>query len=89
VPWKTGSQPSPAWLYTRGVDTVRIDVRDQGAEYVLLVRGPGRRRRFVECADPWAVIEAQIVEEGHLLALGYSLERFHADSRRPAPRSGN
>lgn len=63
---------------------MRIGVRDRGAAYVLVVCGPGLRERSIECADPWAVIESQMVEEGHLLALGYSLEHFHADSRNPS-----
>lgn len=84
VPWVSGSQPAPTWLYTRGTESVRIEVRDHGAWFELVVRGPGERRRFVECADHWAVIESQIAEEAHMLALGYTLERFttarsHAD----------
>lgn len=86
VRWKAEPQPSPAWLYKRGPDTVRIEVRDRGTAYVLAVCGPGQRERSIECQDPWAVIESQVAEEGHLLALGYSLERFHADSRHPSHR---
>lgn len=84
MPRNTRSQPSPAWLYSRGAEKVRIEVRDRGTGFVLVVCGPGQRERSTECADPWSVIESQITEESHLLALGYSLERFHADSRNPA-----
>jgi hypothetical protein len=86
VPWATGSQPSPSWFYTRGNDSARIDVCDQGSAFIVVVHGPGERRRCIECADPWAVIESQIAEESYLVALGYSLERFNADRGRPTPR---
>jgi hypothetical protein len=72
-------------LYTRGEESVRIEVFDQGAALGLLVFGPGHRRHFLECPDPWAVIECQIAQEAHLLAQGYALERFTAD-RRQTPR---
>jgi hypothetical protein len=86
VPWLTGSQPAPTWLYRRGTDSVRIEVRDHGTTFELLVFGPGGRKRVLECEDPWAAIECQIAEESHLLALGYTLERFTADRRRPDGR---
>jgi hypothetical protein len=60
---------------------VRIEVRDHGTVFELVVCGPGRRTRFLQCEDPWAVIECQIAEETHLLALGFTLERFTADRR--------
>src|SRR4051812_18346790 len=59
VPWITGSPPAPTWFYTRGRDSVRIEVRDHGTTFELFVSGPGARKRFVECADHWAVIESQ------------------------------
>jgi hypothetical protein len=86
VPWVTGSPPAPTWFYTRGRDSVRIEVRDHGTTFELFVSGPGARKRFVECPDHWAVVESQIVEETHLLALGFTLERFTADQRTERPR---
>ena len=85
--WVTGPQPAPAWLYTRGTDSVRIQVRDHGSAFELVVSGPGERQRVLQCADPWAVIESQIAEETHLLALGYTLERFTANRRKGDDRA--
>ena len=82
VSWVTGSPSAPTWLYTRGGDSVRIEIRDQGSEFELVVSGPGGRKRFLQCTDPWAVIECQIAEETHLLALGFTLERFTTNRRR-------
>jgi hypothetical protein len=82
VPWGTGSRPAPTWLYVRqSCDAVRIEVHEHGSSYDLVVDGPGLRRRLIECEDTWAVIERQIAEETHLLALGYTLERFTLDRR--------
>src|SRR5689334_11884998 len=81
VPWISGPQPAPTWLYMRRGESVRIEVRDHGSSYGLMVDGPGARRRLIECQDPWAVIESQLAEETHLLALGYMLERFTSDRR--------
>lgn len=86
MPWTTGSESAPTWLYLRrSSEAVRIEVRDQGSCYGLMVDGPGERRRVIECQDPWAVIERQMAEESHLLALGYTLERFSLDRREPQP----
>jgi hypothetical protein len=87
VPWFTGAQPAPAWIYSRQTDTVRIEVRDHGSRFGLVVTGPGSRRRFLECADAWDVIQRQIAEEAHLLVLGYVLDRFTADRRSRPDRS--
>jgi hypothetical protein len=81
MPWASGSQPAPTWFYTRGADSVRIEVRDHGSAFELVVCGPGARERSQECVDAWAVIECQIAEETHLMALGYTLERFTSDLR--------
>jgi len=86
VPWISGPQPAPTWLYMRRGESVRIEVRDHGSSYGLMVDGPGARRRLIECQDPWAVIESQLAEETHLLALGYMLERFTSDRRRQISR---
>ena len=86
MPWITGSQPAPTWLYTRQGEAVRIEVRDQGSSYGLVIHGPGHRRRDIECPDPWAVIERQLAEETHLVTLGYMLERFTSDRRRSSSR---
>jgi hypothetical protein len=67
-------------------ESVRIEVRDHGSSYGLMVSGPGHRRRLIECQDPWAVIESQLAEETHLLALGYMLERFTVNRRPPLLR---
>jgi hypothetical protein len=69
-------------------DSVRIVVRDDGSGLSLLVQGPGPRRRVIECADRWTLIERQIAEEARLLALGYTLERFTSDRRRQPRRRG-
>lgn len=86
VPWISGPQPAPTWLYMRQGESVRIEVLDHGSSYGLMVHGPGQRRRLIECQDPWAVIESQLAEETHLLALGYMLERFTVDRRPPFSR---
>ena len=86
VPWISGPQPAPTWLYMRQGESVRIEVLDHGSSYGLMVHGPGHRRRLIECQDPWAVIESQLAEETHLLALGYMLERFTVDRRRSISR---
>jgi hypothetical protein len=84
----SGSQASPTWLYSRGRESVRIVVREQGSALSLLVQGPGPRRRVIECGDRWSLIERQIAEEARLLALGYTLERFTSDRRRQPGRRG-
>jgi hypothetical protein len=76
----------PTWLYTRGPESVRIEVHEHGLTLSLLVHGPGSRRRIVECDDRWALIERQIAEEARLLALGYTLERCTSARRGPAAR---
>lgn len=84
----SSSQPPPIWLFSRGRDSVRIVVREEGSALSLLVQGPGPRRRVIECADRWTLIERQISEEARLLALGYTLERFTSDRRRQPRRRG-
>jgi len=78
------SHAVPTWLYTRGRDSVRIEVREQGSTLSLIVQGPGVRRRVVECDDRWTLIERQIAEEARLLTLGYTLERLTSGRRAPA-----
>ena len=58
---------------------MRIDVVERSSSFLLVVSGPGRRRRSIECRDRWAVIEEQIAQEARLLATGYVLERTTID----------
>jgi hypothetical protein len=80
--------PIPAaWLYTRGTESVRIDVMRDGDLFVLSVSGPGKRRMLQQCADALAVLDAQLAHEAFLIAQGFTLHDF-ATRRRPKTWAG-
>ena len=71
-----------AWLFTRGLDSVRI-IRLVDAEtgMRLVVRGPGHGDRTYEVADALHCTILQSELERELVADGYSLHRFGTDRR--------
>jgi hypothetical protein len=69
------------WLYSRGDDSVRIEVRELGHALQLVVCGPGSRQAAYDFADAASLIEHQASQEAHLLTQGYCLESFNADRR--------
>ena len=81
MPWLSGPQAAPAWLYTRESDTVRLEVRDVGSAFELLSSGPGQVRHVYRCTDALALINQQMQIEQGLVAAGYSLENFVIDRR--------
>jgi hypothetical protein len=78
-----------AWLFTRGLDSVRIiRVIDPQGGMRLVVRGPGHGDRTYEVADALHCTILQADLERELVADGYSLHRFGTDRRGGRDRRG-
>jgi len=77
--------PRTTWLFTRGRESVRLEVRDavEGVGGVeLLVCGPGLKRETYTFADTLALLVQQAEIERRLMGLGFFLEQFITDRRR-------
>jgi hypothetical protein len=79
-----------AWLFVRGLESVRIVRTATRAGAVHLhVQGPGPHVESRTYADALECMEQQAELERRLVAQGYALERFTADRRitasRPSP----
>ena len=77
------STPRVRWVYVRGNETIRVEAWDYAGRSQLLVCGPDTRRRIYDFDDALALVQHQADYEAHLLALGYSLERFTSTPARP------
>ncbi len=78
-----------AWLFTRGLDSVRIvRAADTQGAMQLVVRGPGYGDRTYEVADLLHCALLQSELERELVADGYTLHRFGTDRRRGRERRG-
>jgi len=71
-----------AWLFTRGLESVRI-IRAASRAGVthLLVQGPGETCERHEFADIVACMNFQADLERRLVSAGYTLEHFTSDRR--------
>src|SRR3712207_5255872 len=65
-----------AWLFTRGRESVRLQVVPSARGVTLRVAGPGPKRASYDFADMVTLLQHQTDLEGHLVAQGYSLEQF-------------
>jgi hypothetical protein len=74
--------PRTTWLFTRGRESVRLEVRDASEGVELLVCGPGLKRETYTFADTLALLVQQAEIERRLVALGFFLEQFITDRRR-------
>jgi hypothetical protein len=71
-----------AWLFTRGLDSVRIvRIADTLGGMRLVVRGPRHGDRTYEVEDGLDCTFLQAELERELVADGYSLHRFGTDRR--------
>ena len=69
------------WLYARGGESVRIEVRELGHALQLVVSGPGARQAAYDFADAASLFEHHASQEAHLLTQGFCLESFSAERR--------
>jgi hypothetical protein len=77
-----------AWLYTRATDSVRIEARDEGNRYLLVVHGPGNGWHHQVCADYAEAVQAQMAYEAQLIAQSFILEGFEQwEPQRRTPRA--
>jgi hypothetical protein len=71
-----------AWLFTRGLESVRIIRAASRARVThLLVQGPGETSERHEFADIVACMNFQADLERRLVSAGYTLEHFTSDRR--------
>ena len=78
--------PRTVWLFTRGRESVRLEVVRQEHGVRLLVKGPGGKRAVYDFADLVDLVQHQSELEQHIVSQGFSLETFTTERRR-APRS--
>ena len=76
-----GRATCSTWLYARGAESVRIEVRELGHALQLVVSGPGARQAAYDFADAASLFEHHAGQEAHLLTQGFCLERFSTDRR--------
>jgi hypothetical protein len=74
--------PRTAWLFTRGRDSVRLEVQNAERGVQLIVRGPGVKRATYDFPDTLALLVHQAEMERQLVGLGFFLEKFITDRRR-------
>ena len=77
-----GTGPQTAWLFTKGNESIRLEVHADRNVVRLLVKGPGRKRAAHEFPDMTALVSYQSSYEQQLAAQGFSLERFTSERRR-------
>ena len=80
-----GDGPQTAWLFTKGRESVRLEVQADGNVVRLLVKGPGPKRATHDFPDMTALVTYQSSYEQQLAGQGFSLEKFTA-GRRCWPR---
>jgi hypothetical protein len=74
--------PQTAWLFTRGRESVRLEVREFEGGVQLIVCGPGTKRASYDFPDTLALLVHQAELERHLVGMGYLLEEFMTERRR-------
>jgi hypothetical protein len=70
------------WLFTRGRESVRLEVRHSPDRVELIVCGPGIKRETYAFADTLALLVHQAEMERRLVGLGFFLEQFITERRR-------
>ena len=75
-------KPRNAWLFTRGRESVRLEVREVTTGVQLVVCGPGVKRETYEFPDMLALMVREAELERSLVRLGFTLEEFISDRRR-------
>lgn len=79
-----------AWLYTRASESIRIEVREEPTQFMLVVHGPGPECHYAACADYLAVTQAQLEYEARVIAQGFILEGLEQwEPQRRSPRAGS
>jgi hypothetical protein len=74
--------PRRVRLFTRGRDSVRVEVVPRGSGATVLVKGPGSKRASYDCVDALDLVRQQAAVEAELAADGFALERFVTERRR-------
>jgi hypothetical protein len=75
--------PRVVWLFTRGRESVRIEVTaGETGGGRLVVKGPSSKRALYEFADMMTLMEHQAQLEAQLVTTGYTLEQFTSERRR-------
>jgi hypothetical protein len=74
--------PQTAWLFTRGRESVRLEVRHTAEGVQLMVCGPGPNRETYDFPDTLAMLVHQAELERRLVGLGYFLEEYMTERRR-------
>jgi len=75
--------PQAAWLFTRGKDSVRLEVHETKEGAVsLVVMGPGRAVATYTFPDMTTLVNFQSSYEQHLRSQGFAFERFMPERRR-------
>ena len=77
--------PGTVRLFTRGRDSVRVEVVMRAGVAKLLVKGPGAKRASYDFEDLTQLAQQQALVEQQLAAGGFELER-HVTERRRWPR---
>ena len=80
-----GPGPGTVRLYTRGRDSVRLEVVLRANGGRLVVKGPGSKRASYDFDDVTELARQQASVEEQLAAGGFALER-HITERRRWPR---
>jgi hypothetical protein len=75
-------RPQTAWLFTRGRESVRLEVRHSADSVELVVCGPGVKCETYSFADTLALLVQQAEIERRLVGLGFYLEQFITERRR-------
>ena len=76
------SSPRDVWLFTRGRDSVRVEVMALARGVRLVVKGPGSKRESYDFDDMRELARQQETVEEQLAARGFALERFVTERRR-------
>jgi hypothetical protein len=74
--------PGSVRLFTRGRDSVRVEVVARTGGVRLLVKGPGAKRASYDFDDVTELARHQSEVEQQLAAIGFELERFVTERRR-------
>jgi hypothetical protein len=70
------------WLFTRGDDSVLLEIQLLSDGARLLVSGPGDKREFHDFADIPELLAYQRIYQQRRCDEGYTVEQFLAERRR-------